>query len=173
VNLSFTHTSARSFTFTATICFIVAVESVAVHFLLFRWAPVTVSVLSLLGALSLAWLVADYRALGARTSTVTADAIRLEIGRRVAGHIPLRLVTSAVAPTWRDFPAPPGSTLLDATRPTEPNVLLRFSEPVVLRLLDCVHRPFHALAFCVDHPEAFLAEVRRGVDSSARRGPSS
>lgn len=156
----FSHSGARSFPFTATVGFLLVVESLCIHVAFFHRAPIFVSSQSFLALLGLAWLVADYVALGSSASTVTPGGVSLHIGRRATGFVPFRSMASATMPTWQDLSSSTASPLLNATKPIDPNVLLRFTEPVVLRVLGSFNRPVRALAFHVDRPEAFLARVQ-------------
>jgi hypothetical protein len=159
VKRAFTHRGARSLPFAATLGFLVVVESVGVHVLLFRRSPILAIALSLLGVAGLVWLIRDQRALGAVPTTISAGGVHLRVGLRAEARIPRAAIASAVAPAWSDLPAAPEPGYLHPTKPAEPNVLLTFTEPVTVRLVGGLRRPVRRLALFVDEPAAFLGAL--------------
>jgi hypothetical protein len=142
--------------------FLVVMESLAAHFLLHPRYPVTGFVVTATGLLTLVWLVWDYAALGAATTRVTSEDIVLSAGLRATAVIPLRLVSSAITPSWSDLS---GAPVVDPTKPAEPNVLLSLSEPVTVKVLGG-RRKTRRLALCVDAPAEFLIAVKNADDAS-------
>jgi hypothetical protein len=148
----------------ATFGVLVVLETVGVHLILLRYSLFLALAVSLLSLSVLVWLIADYLALGKLDSVVTDESLLLRVGRRARATIPRRLLTRAIAPTWRDLPDGPDRSYLNVTKPAEPNVLLTFSQPVVVNLPGGLRRSIRTLAVFVDAPEAFLAAIRGGVN---------
>jgi hypothetical protein len=111
-------------------------------------------------------MIADYLALGRLTTLITDESIRLRVGRRARATIPRKLLTTAITPSWRDLPDAPDRSYLNVTKPAEPNVLLTFSEPVVVNLPGGLRRSVRMLAIFFDRPEAFLAAIGGGENVS-------
>ena len=157
---SFSHRHARSTPIILTLSVLVILETVGIHLLLLRYSLILAIVVSLLSVSSLIWLVADFIALGRVTTVLTDEDFILRVGRRASATIPRKLVADAVAPSWKDVPDGPDKFYLNATKPAEPNVLLRFNEPVLVKLPGGLRRRIKRLALFVDNPERFLTAVQ-------------
>jgi len=167
---SFSHRQARSTPIIVTLAVLVTLETVVVHLLLSRYSLLLAFAVSLLSFSAVIWLIADYLALGSLDSIVTDENLILRIGRRATATIPRNLLATAISPSWRDLPDAPNRSYLNLTKPAEPNVLLTFSEPVVITLPAGLRRSVRTLALFVDTPEAFLTAIRSG-QSVAGGGP--
>jgi len=165
---SFSHHQARSTPIIATLAILVVLETVGVHLVLFRYSLLLAIAVSLLSLSALIWLMADYMALGRLTTLVTDEAIVLRVGRRAKAALPRKLLASAISPSWSDLPDAPNRSYLNITKPAGPNVLLTFSEPVVVNLPGGLRRSIRMLAVFVDTPEDFLAAIQSGKSLEIR-----
>lgn len=163
---SFSHREARSTPIIVTLAGLVILETVGLHLILSRYSLPLALALSLLSLSALVWLISDYVALGKLKTTITDESLMLRAGRRARATIPRKLLTTAISPSWRDLPDTPNRSYLNVTKPAEPNVLLTFSEPVVVTLPGGLRRSISMLALFVDTPEAFLAAIQ-GVEGGA------
>lgn len=145
-----------------TFTILVIVETLVLHLLLLRYSLLLALAVSLLSLSALVWLIGDYVALGSRTSTITDESLMLRVGWRATAQIPLKLLVSAISPSWRDLPNGPNRSYLNVSRPAEPNVLLTFSDPVMIHLPGGLRRSIRMLAVFVDTPEDFLAAIWNG-----------
>lgn len=144
----------------ATLATLVVLETAGVHLLLLRYSLLLALAVSLISLSALIWLIADYLALGRLTSLITDESLVLRVGRRATATIPRKLLATAISPSWRDLPDAPNRSYLNVTKPAEPNLLLTFSEPVVVKLPGGLRRSIRMLAVHVDTPEAFLAALQ-------------
>lgn len=164
---SFAVRGARSPAVTIAIGVVLAIETVAIHLLLApRHGLVAWSVTGLSLA-TLAWLVADYAALGDSTIDVDSDTVRIAIGRRISATVPRERVRDAAVATWRDHPDGPDATWLNATKPADPNVIVTFDAPTPIRLFGIANRPVQRLGLCVDEPLALVAALQPARDPAA------
>jgi hypothetical protein len=159
---TFSHRQARSTPIMVTFAVLIILETVAAHLLLLRYSLLLALAVSLLSLSALAWLVADYLALSRLNTIITDESLILRVGRRARATIPRKLLTTAISPSWSDLPDAPSRTYLNVTKPAEPNVLLSFSEPVIIKLPGGLRRSIRMLAVFVDTPEAFLAAIQSG-----------
>jgi hypothetical protein len=163
--VSFSHRGARSAALTGTFAFLVIAETAAVHLAIFRRAPVLAAALTLASALALVLFFRDYTSMGALFSTLTERELRLRVGLRASADIPRGAIASAISPSWRDRPASRNRAFLDPTAPAEPNVLLRFREPLTIRVLGGRRRGITTLLLWVDRPEELLAALSEVPDA--------
>jgi len=145
-----------------TFAILIILETVVVHLLLYRYSLLFALAISLLSLSALVWLVADYLALSRLNTIITDESLILRVGRRARATIPRKLLTTAISPSWRDLPDAPNRSYLNVTKPAEPNVLLAFSEPVIINLPGGLRRTICMLAIFVDTPEGFLAAIQSG-----------
>ena len=144
------------------LAFLVLIETAALHLLLVHVVPLLAYAVSTSNLSLIIWLIADYRALGRETVRLDGDSVALSLGLRVRGTVPRAAIARAVAPIWgRDLgaAAPP---VLNATKPTTPNVLLEFTAPQTLTVAGLVRRPVRRLAFNVDHADDLLKALSQG-----------
>jgi hypothetical protein len=159
---SFSHRQARSTPITVTFAILVMLETVGLHLILLRYSLLLALAVSLLSLSALIWLIADYLALGKLTTIITDEGIILRVGKRARATIPRKLLMTALSPSWRDLPDTPNRSYLNVTKPAEPNILLTFSEPVIVNLPGGLRRSIRMLAVFVDTPEVFLEAIRNG-----------
>src|SRR5690242_1262839 len=100
----FTYRSARSGSLMAGIALALLVETVVLHYWLVAKHPLLAWVLTLVSLTTLAWLAADYVAMGRGAVRLDDRSLRLDIGRRFSVRLPREYVASAIQPAWRDLP---------------------------------------------------------------------
>lgn len=155
---SFTCRSARSGALTWGVSLAVLVETGVVHLWMASRFPVATWALTLLGVGTVAWLVADHRALGGPALIVGKADAELRVGRRVRGRVRPAQVASVTRPGWRDVPAPGTPGFLNATKPAEPNVLIAFAGEVPLAVLGAT-RNCRLLGLHLDEPDAAMTAL--------------
>lgn len=141
-----------------------AVETVALHlWLLSAHHPAAAWALTASSVATLAWLAADYRAMGRGAVLLGEDSLELRVGLRFTARVERRNVAAAVRPTWRDRPAPGTATAaagyVDLMKPATPNVLLALDAPVTVRLPGGIRRSARRIALHLDDPDGFLAAL--------------
>lgn len=159
---SFSYRSARSAPLVAGLGLVIAIETVVLHLWLASRHPIIAWTLTVSSLAAIAWLVADYRALGRGTVQLGDDLLDLRVGRRFAVSVPTNAVSSALRPTWRDLPSPgtpAAAGYLNLTKPATPNVLLILSSPMDVRLPGGLRRSATRFALCLDEPDAFLSAM--------------
>ncbi|HEY0554190.1 MAG TPA: hypothetical protein VGG20_07980 [Thermoanaerobaculia bacterium] len=107
---TFSVESARSLPFTAAICGVIAIETAALHLLLWPRHPWIAWTLTALSLWTVGWLIGDYRAIGARPVVLGDDALLVRLGRRFQARVPLGEIERAEYPSWRDVPVPADRT---------------------------------------------------------------
>ncbi|HYW31292.1 MAG TPA: hypothetical protein VE869_07255 [Gemmatimonas sp.] len=153
----FTYHSARAGAVTAGLALAVAVETLVVHLLFAARYPAWAWGSTALGVASLVYLAAEYRAVGRGAVRVRADAVVLRLAGRVAADLPRGALAGAHPFTWRDAPDRADPRYLNAMAPAEPNVLLSFTHPVLVRIAwGLVRRRVERVALRLDDPAAFV-----------------
>lgn len=161
----FTYRQARSGSLMAGLGGAIAVETIALHlWLAAKDHPLVAWALTAGSVSALAWLAADYRALGSGAVRVGHGRVDLRVGRRFALELPADAVAAAVArPSWRELPAagtPAARDYLNLTKPATPNVLLMLAEPTAIRLPGgLTRRDVRRLGLCLDDPTGFVSAV--------------
>jgi hypothetical protein len=160
--VAFTYRSARSGSLVGGLGLAIAVETVALHLWLAARHPIAAWALTAGSVAALAWLAADYRALGRGAVRLDGDSLDLRIGRRLALRLPRAAVAEVLRPTWRDLPTagtPAAADYLNLTKPTTPNLLLTLAEPATVRLVGGLARRARRLGLRLDDPDAFIAAL--------------
>lgn len=146
----------------------IAVESLAVHFLVQRWSPTAAWVLTGTSLYSLVWLAGDYRAMVLRPILLRGGVLEVRIGLRWQMRIPLSCVRTA-----GEYPRgqrPPET--LQAVVFGEPRLLLELDGPVEAEGPFGIRRRAARVALTVDEPERFLRELEaarvRGCEEAVR-----
>ncbi|HKG92146.1 MAG TPA: hypothetical protein VKA84_09655 [Gemmatimonadaceae bacterium] len=161
---TFTYRGARSGSLLAGLALAILVETVALHAWLRARHPLVAWALTLASLAAIAWLAADYRAMGRGAVRVTPDALDLRVGRRLALTLRPSDVATAARAGWRDVPeagTPAAAEYVNPTKPAEPNVLLTLREPATVRLVAGVTRRVRRVGLHLDDPDGFLVAVRR------------
>ena len=160
--LTFSYRSARSGALSAAIVAVILIEATAVHFALaarnrgFAWT------LTLASLTVVAWLIADYRAMGRGTIDIEDDILQFRIGRRFDVNVPIAAIARAFKPTFRDLPTPgtnQGRDYLNLTKPAAPNVLIVLEHPMRVRLPARLHRTVARFGVKVDDPNALISAL--------------
>ena len=159
---TFAYRSARNGTLVAGLVLVIAIETLVLHLVLVSRHPVVGWTLTVSSLSMIAWLAADYRALGRGAVRLSDDLLDLRVGRRFAASLPTAAISSALRPTWRDLPnpgTPQAAGYLNLTKPAAPNVLLTLTAPVMVRLPGGLRRSATRFALCLDEPDDFLAAI--------------
>lgn len=160
--MRFTYRSARSGSLVAGLGLAIVVETMVVHLVLVARHPLIAWALTASSVAALAWLAADYRALGRGTVGVDGDVLELQVGRRVDLRLPRTTVQDVIRPGWRDLPQAgerDAAGFFNATKPAAPNVLLTLVAPVDVRLAGGLSRRAQRIALRLDDPDAFIAAL--------------
>ena len=155
----FTYRSARSGSFIAGIVLALLAETLVIHLWIVGRHPLVAWLLTISSLGAVAWLVADYLAMGRGAIGVGHDELALDIGRRFSVRRPRARVMSAALPTWRDLPeagTPAASDYLNLTKPATPNVLLTLHEPTRVRIRGGIFRTARRIGLHVDDPERLV-----------------
>ncbi|MFN0131849.1 MAG: hypothetical protein ACKVW3_04840 [Phycisphaerales bacterium] len=134
----------------------IAVESVAVHFLVRIWSHTAAWALTASSIYAFLWLVGDARAIAQRTTTFTRDTLRLRLGLRWSADVPLDQIETCS--TWRG--APPKGSRAIALLGT-PNVHLALKSPIDVKGVYGLRRRATQLFVRVDEPDEFVAVIAR------------
>ena len=159
---TFTCRNARSGALMIGLGLVLTIETVVLHLWLAPRHPVVAWALTASSLLTLAWLAADWRAMGRAGVDVDEGTLSVRIGRRFVADVPRAGIAAASRPTWRDLPSPESRAaagFLDLTKPAPPNVLLTLAPPVTVRRPAGLHRQARQLALHLDDPDGFLARL--------------
>jgi hypothetical protein len=171
----FTYRSARSGSLMFGFALILGVETAALHAWLQGRHPAAAWCLTILSAMSLVWLAADYHRLGHGAIVVNRDALDLRIGLRARAVIPREAIAHMIQPTWRDLPAAgsaEGRDYRNLMKPAPPNVLIVLKEPVPVQVAGGVRLPARRIALHVDDPDGFLAAVENSSTALSTHKPT-
>jgi hypothetical protein len=126
-------------------------EAVGVHFLVRRFGPAATISAAALHIYFLLWMLGDYRALELRPIEISGALLKLRIGLRWEGELPLRLIEAVDS----DYTSGLRLGILGA-----PNLHLKLREPVELRSFFGITRRSDSLLLQVDDPTALAAALR-------------
>lgn len=158
---TFTMESARSLPLTGALCGVIAIETAALHLLLWTRHPWLAWTLTTLSLWTVVWLIRDYRAIGARPVVLEADALLVRLGRRFQAKVPLNEIARAEAPSWQDVPAKGSPGYLKLSGPASPNVLLTFGRAVEFSGSAGIRKSFTRVGLRLDQP----AELLRALEA--------
>jgi hypothetical protein len=164
----FTYRSARAGSLVFGLGLAIVVETCVVHLVLHARHPLLAWGLTVASVSTLAWLAADYRALGRGTIRVDRDGIDLRVGRRASARVPLSALESVVQPTWQQIPAAGEAGSADyrnLMKPAPPNVLVTVGVPTVVRLTGGRAPTVRRLGLRLDDPAGFIAAVETACAS--------
>jgi hypothetical protein len=162
--IEFSCRGARSPALFTALLAIMLVETVVLHLWLATTHPVVAWSLTILSALSAAWLIGDYRALLQACVRVDREALHLVIGWRVQASIPRSQLASVSHASWRDIPDGARPGFADITKPAAPNIIIRCDPAAPVRLVRSITRPLNTIALCVDDPDGLVMLMRAPVD---------
>lgn len=133
-------------------------EAVPVHLVLVRHHPTLAWLLTLASAWAVLWLVGDLQALRHRRSRIEDGALRLQVGLRWSGTVPLGEIAAL---RTRDVArrAATRGVLRAVPKPDTPTVLLELAEPVRLAGPYGVPCTTTALALAPDERAGFVAAL--------------
>jgi hypothetical protein len=136
---------------------VISGESLAVHVVVQHWSTKIAWIVTALEVYGILWLIADFRALDLRPTLVGRDSLRIRVGLRWTAAVPFRSIASVA----RITPAPDQTWrrrgLLKAAVLSEPQYLLRLSEPVTAHAIYGIRREVSEIAIAPDDREAFEA----------------
>lgn len=170
---AFGYAGARSAAVSGGLALAVCVEAVVVHLWLRERHPALAWALAAASALTLAWLLVEYRAWGAGRIRVAPTHVVVRIAGRGRVDVPRAALAVVPAPGWRERPAAGTPGYLNLTGPAEPNVLLVPAAPVFVRLLGgLVRRRATTIGLHLDDPAAFAARLAAPTDDFGAPGAS-
>lgn len=155
---SFSCRSARSAPLAWGVSLAILVETAVLHLWMVSRFPFAIWALTLMGVGSVAWLIADYSALGNPAVTVRRSEVEFTVGRRVRGRVAPSRIAAVRQASWREVPPPGTPGFINATKPAEPNVLVAFAGEVPLRVIGYT-RHIRLLGLHLDKPEAVVAAL--------------
>ena len=161
---SFTCRTARSLPLVVALIAITVVEGVAFTFLLASRSPIAAWVLLAVNAVSIAWFLADYRAMGSSAVDVGDDSLKIRIGLRWQVEVPRRDVAKVMPPSFRDLPAPgtvSGQDYANLTKPASPNVLIVLEQPARAKGPAGIRKSVRRVGLHLDEPAEFIALFQR------------
>ncbi|HET9211726.1 MAG TPA: hypothetical protein VFR03_15065 [Thermoanaerobaculia bacterium] len=164
---TFTMESARSLPLTGALCAVIAIETAALHLLLWSRHPWIAWTLTALSLWTVVWLIGDYRAIGARPVVLESDFLLVRLGRRFQARVPLSEIARAEAPSWRDVPPKGSPGYLKLSGPGSPNVLLTFVRPVEFRGPAGIRKSFTRVGLRLDQPGDFLRSLEAALPGAA------
>jgi hypothetical protein len=156
---TFTYRSARSGSLLAGIGIALLAETLVLHLWLVSRHPLIALTMTAISVATLAWLAADYVAMGRGTIRMDGEVLVLDVGRRFALRVPRASLASVVQPDWRDIPeagTPAASDYLNLMKPAPPNVLLTLAEPSRVRIAGGIRRTVRRIGLHVDEPQRLV-----------------
>jgi hypothetical protein len=158
----FTYRSARSGSLLSGIGIAILAETLVLHLWIVGRHPLIAWSMTAISVATLAWLAADYIAMGRGAVRLTDEALALDVGRRFALRVPRSSIVSAVRPGWRDIPeagTAAASGYLNLMKPAAPNVLLTLAAPAQVRIAGGIRRTVRRIGLHVDDPQRLVDAV--------------
>jgi hypothetical protein len=137
--------------------FVIAVETFAIHLLLSRWSDVAAWILTGLSIYTVVWLLGDYRAWKARRIVMDNDTLHLRVGTRWEAEIPVSQIDDVGLNPEKPVK---GDGRFIARVWGEPNVWLRFVEPVEFTGMYGVRQRASEVQLHIDDSSEFLAAIQ-------------
>jgi hypothetical protein len=137
----------------------VAVESVAVHALIYPRAPLLNLALFVANALTIWWLVRQYRSIGDTPILVSADSVLIRHGS-VSADVPRSTIREVALLDWKTVPADTSKGFLKLSGGDDPNVLVSCEPPARVALALGIIRSVSRFGLRLDEPAAFVDTVR-------------
>jgi hypothetical protein len=141
-----------------------AVESVAVHALLYERFPLIDIVLLIGNALTIWWLVRQYRRIGDTPILVSDNAVLIRYGS-IRANVPHRRIRDVTQLDWKHVPPDATTGFLKLSVGDDPNVLLTCDPPVKIALTLGISRTVSRFGLRIDEPAAFVKAVREASPS--------
>jgi hypothetical protein len=136
------------------ILFALLAEGIALHLFVRHWSAVAAWILTILTAYAAVWLIGDFRALGRRTTRLTADELIVRLGLRWTLRVPLariRAVRAITGPREPEGPDHLRAVLLGSERQ-----LVELEAPLEATGFYGIRRRVRSIGLSVDEPERFL-----------------
>ena len=162
----FTYRSARSGSLLAGIGIAILAETLVLHLWIVGRHPLVAWALTAISIASVAWLAADYVAMGSGVLRLDDEALTLDVGRRFALRVPRDSIASVAQPEWRDIPesgTPAASDYLNLMKPSAPNVLIVLDEPMRVRIAGGIRRTVRRVGLHVDEPQRLVRALEERV----------
>jgi hypothetical protein len=121
-------------------------------------APIVAWTLVALSIYTIVWLVRDYRAVGARPVLLKPQTLEFHLGNRWTATIPRALIERAEAATWRNTPEQDPAHL-NAARPGDPNVIVRFREPIEVKGLYGLRKRITSFSMRIENVQSILERL--------------
>lgn len=139
----------------AAIFVLIAAEGIGMHLLLGMWSPYAAWTWTALDLWAVLWLLGDYHALRLGRSSLTEDALNIQLGMRWSVSVPLASIESiqpiAGESEWKR------RDVLKVAILDEPRWLVTLREPVIAKGLVGLRKEVRALALLPDDEEAIDA----------------
>jgi len=142
---------------------VIVIETAALHLVLSRWHLWLAWALTAASAASLVWLVRDDRAFAKLPVELDDEALTLRSGRRFAVRVPRTQVAEVRQLTWRDVPKR-GPGYLKGSGFTQPNVAVRFTEPLAVKIFG-VAKLVRTVGLRLDDPDGFVSAMQSPADA--------
>jgi hypothetical protein len=137
------------------------------HLFLMRHHTTAAVILSVLSLYSVLWFIGDYRAKGRRLVTTHGGQLVIRVGLQCTATSPIANIRLVQVGNMRR--AAGDRTLVDASLPSDPNVLVSFTNPVTVHRLLGIRRAASAIALRLRDPQQFVKAFQTGfVDDGAR-----
>ena len=143
-----------------------ALELVGGHLLVLHlWGEVAALVHLALSGYAILWLVGDWRALGARATTLDGGVLRVRTGLRWAVDVPVDVIET-VYHVRHELPA--DRPTLDASVMKSARFALDLSRPVVAEGPYGLRKPVTRVALGADDPDRLLAALAEAMSGAVR-----
>ena len=133
-----------------------AVESVAVHALIYQRWPALDGMLIAANILTVWWMVRHYRAVGATPIVVQSDVLWIRHGTMVSARLPWQSITQVRVAAWRDQPPEAAARFLKLSGGDDPTVLISCDPPADVVVMLGFRRPVSLFGLRLDDPRAFV-----------------
>jgi len=156
---AFTYRSARSGSLFAGLGIALLVETVVLHLWIVGRHPLLAWLLTAGSFGTLAWLVANYVAMGRGAIRLDEHALAIVVGRHFLLHVPRDRIAAVMHPDWRDIPeggTPAAADFVSPMKPAAPNVLITLVEPMRARVAGGLPRTVRRIGLHVDEPQRLI-----------------
>ncbi|MEM0963669.1 MAG: hypothetical protein AAGK21_14170 [Bacteroidota bacterium] len=145
-----------------------ALELVGGHLLIQHiWGGTAALVHLALSLYGILWLAADWRAMGARVTTLDGNTLRVRCGLRWRVDVPAGIIET-VYHVRRDLPKDRPTVV---ATPGTPRFALDLRQPVIAVGPYGIRREVTRVALSADDPDRFLKEIAEAMDAPLAPGP--
>ena len=145
-----------------------AVESVAIHALIYERWPALDGILLAGNALTIWWMVRHYRAVGAAPIVVQPDVLWIRHGTMTSARVPWSTISDVRVAAWRDQPPDGVSRFLKLSGGDDPNVLVSCDPPADAVVMLGFRRQVSLFGLRLDDPRAFVEACVARVPTPGR-----